>query len=685
MAEAEDVITDVARHATSAVQALWRRHRANTPAAAGITLIDVAPRLDLLISALFGVSYRLRTAQSPAPPTWLANTFQRHELPRTRGAIPATDGLSIWLPPTTGLADAAQALNRFRTVALQQAMRASRSGAAGAAAARQAGATPLLRDLFLLLEADAADAALARRLPGMVGALNNLRQAALAARPPLALFPLARRPLEAWVRRLLARACDAVVAGLAVSGSPAESLRMALGLAAEMAPEPALALRLGSQPVFKDWWTGEFRAPSAVPSAARDGPAAPDADPSGPTRSARLARRPDVRAANDGEDDARQGAWMIQPAAPHEQAEDPFGLQRPTDRDDQTGADEFAQSLADLAQARLLSTSGQPREVLLSDDPPAVRARRTTAAAARALTEPINRLDYPEWDYRLQGYRDPGATVCLLPSAQGPQRWLDKTLAEHRPMLQAIRRRFEMLRAQRTRQRRQLDGDELDLEACIDALADCRAGLPMAQALYSAERRARRDMAVLLLIDVSGSTDGWVSSHRRVIDVEREALLLVSIALAAMGQPYAVQAFSGQGRQSVTLRNVKRFDELYSTGVALRIAALEPEQYTRAGAAIRHASATLMGQPAAHRLLLLLSDGKPNDADGYEGRYGVEDMRMAVVEAKTQGIAPFCLTVDRQAASYLPAVFGAGQYALLTEPAMLPTVLLDWMQRLVLA
>lgn len=192
-------------------------------------------------------------------------------------------------------------------------------------------------------------------------------------------------------------------------------------------------------------------------------------------------------------------------------------------------------------------------------------------------------------------------------------------------------------------------------------------------------------MAVLLLIDVSGSTDGWLSAQRRVIDVEREALLLVCIALAAMGQPYAVQAFSGQGRQSVTLRNIKRFDEPYSIGVALRIAALEPEHYTRAGAAIRHASASLMGQAAAHRLLLLLSDGKPNDADGYEGRYGVEDMRMAVVEAKTQGIAPFCLTVDRQAARYLPAVFGAGQYALLTRPAMLPTVLLDWMQRLVLA
>jgi nitric oxide reductase NorD protein len=189
----------------------------------------------------------------------------------------------------------------------------------------------------------------------------------------------------------------------------------------------------------------------------------------------------------------------------------------------------------------------------------------------------------------------------------------------------------------------------------------------------------------MLLIDVSGSTDGWISADRRIIDIEREALLLVCEALPELGERYAVEAFSGQGPHGVTLRSVKRFDERYGPSVARRIAALEPEHYTRAGAAIRHASALLMREPVAHRLLLLLSDGKPNDVDEYEGRYGVEDMRQAVVEAKLQGIYPFCLTIDRQAANYLPRVFGANQYALLTQPARLPTVLLDWIKRLILA
>ncbi|MCY7309132.1 MAG: VWA domain-containing protein, partial [Rhodoferax sp.] len=233
--------------------------------------------------------------------------------------------------------------------------------------------------------------------------------------------------------------------------------------------------------------------------------------------------------------------------------------------------------------------------------------------------------------------------------------------------------------------RRQFDGDDVDLEACIEAQADLRAGLPMAQALYRSQKRTKRDMAILLLIDVSGSTDGWVSSGRRVIDVEREALLLVCIALGALGEPYAVQAFSGTGPQAVSVRILKRFDEPYGNHVATRIAALEPEQYTRAGTAIRHASATLMSEVATQRLLLLLSDGKPNDVDVYEGRYGVEDMRRAVIEAKLQGIEPFCLTVDRHAADYLPDVFGVKQYAMLAKPSNLPAVLLDWMQRLVMS
>src|SRR5690606_11152499 len=180
-----------------------------------------------------------------------------------------------------------------------------------------------------------------------------------------------------------------------------------------------------------------------------------------------------------------------------------------------------------------------------------------------------------------------------------------------------------------------------------------------------------------------GSSDGWVSRNHRIIDVEREALLLVCIALESMGEPFSILAFSGEGPHGVTVRPVKGFEEHYCNDTALKISALEPEQYTRTGAALRHATANLMQIQATHRLLVLLSDGKPNDIDNYEGRYGVEDMRMAVTEAKLQGISPFCLTIDRHAADYLPGIFGNHQYALLPDPEKLPGVLLAWMKRLI--
>lgn len=675
MAEAEDVITDVARHATVFTQALWRRHRAQAPSRPQTQLADVAPRLDLLIEAVFGTSYRLRTAQTPARPTLLTQTFQREAFPRARAALPATDGQCIWLPPDTGLADATLALDRFRTLALVQAMRASRGSAAGPGP----GASPLVLDLYLLIEAVGADAALARLLPGMVKSLNGLRSAALAARPPLAQFPASRRPLEALARAWMAQPCDQPNAHAPLGASPDSSAITAHRLAAGMVRDLASAGRLGPSPLFRDSWTGDLRPPGGATGSALAGNDVADNAATRAPRSARLTRRPEVREGAEQEEDKTPGAWMIPPDVPHEQAEDPFGLQRPTDRDQSAGADEFADLVSELAQARLVWTPGQAPEVLLSDDPPAVRPRHTSATAP----DTPQTFCYPEWDWRTAAYRHPGATVRLLAAPAGAQPWVDDTLAAHHALLGAIRQRFAALRPQRTLRRRQTDGDDIDLEACVEGLANLRAGWPMADDLYCSQQRTRRDMAILILIDVSGSTDGWISNSRRVIDVEREALLLVCIALGAMGEPFAVQAFSGNGPAAVSLWDIKRFDEPYSPAVALRIAALEPDQYTRTGAALRHASATLMREGATHRLLLLLSDGKPNDCDVYEGRYGIEDTRQAVTEARLQGISPFCLAVDRQAASYLPAVFGAQHHALLQTPASLPIVLLDWMQRLV--
>ena len=339
MAEAEDVITDVARHATVFSRNLWRQHRASAPDRPSTLLTDVAPRLDLLIEAVFGISYRLRTAQAPARPTLLAKTFQPSHFPKARTALPATDGHSIWLPSRTGLADATLAMERFRAMALVQAMRASRGSAAGA----DFTALPLVLDIYLLMEAIAADAALARLLPGMTGALNNLRGEALASRPPLARFPAARRPLEAWVRALMAQPCEGPNVHATIGASPEESRCIAQVLAVDMVGGH-VGGRLHS-PLFRDAWTGDLRRPDEAMSSTLAGTDTAGDTEARTTRSARLARRPEVREGTDQEDEARPGAWMVPPDIPHEQAEDPFGLQRPTDRDQAAAADEFADDI----------------------------------------------------------------------------------------------------------------------------------------------------------------------------------------------------------------------------------------------------------------------------------------------------------------------------------------------------
>ena len=673
MAEAEDLITDAARHATVFMQDLWRRHAVAPDAAQPLSFSDIARRLDLLVAAAFGTSYPLRIAQNPAPATLLVKLFERHDRPRVAHAVPATDGAHIWLPARIAAETDAVILLRFRTMALQQAARAARGSAAAGSALPDA----LARDLYLLLEADAADRELAHLLPGMRGPLNELRRCALSRRPELTEFPTVRRPVEKLVRQVLGTDCASHCPALPVTESPEESAILAPKLAAKIAPEGVP----GSRPMYKDLWTGDLR-PAIPARASAAASAAFEHDDEGDVttpRGARLDRRPDVREAAEDEDKQEPGAWMIQSAQPEQHIEDPVGAQHPTDRDDQTAAEEFADSMAELPEARLVSTPGRPKEVLLSDDPPDTR----TTSEGSVAEEGGSRTSYPEWDFRINAYKDAAATVRSIRAPCGQQLWVDKTLDEHHAMLTAIRRRFEMLRSQRVRLRKQLEGDELDLGACIDNYADFRAGLPMADGLYETRRAARRSMAISLLIDTSGSTDGWVSASRRVIDVEREALLLVCIALEGMAEPYSVHAFSGEGPHGVTVREIKRFNEHYDNDVALRIAALEPERYTRAGAALRHVTTMLMQQGAEHRLLLLLSDGKPNDVDHYDGRYGVEDMRQAVNETKLQGISPFCLTIDRQAANYLPAMFGAQHYAMLPRPELLPTVLVDWLRRLV--
>ena len=393
-------------------------------------------------------------------------------------------------------------------------------------------------------------------------------------------------------------------------------------------------------------------------------------------RVAEMRRRPRAREAHDDEDDQHSGTWVIRADEPQESVEDPCGLQRPTDGDDDADPEGLADSLSELPEARMVRTPGQAREVLRYGED-FERAEGDAQAAPRP-----SGTAYPEWDYRLNAYRKPGAIVREPDAPLGDAAWVAAALARQGRLARRVRARFERLRPRLVRLDRQPDGSEPDIAAWVTSVADVRAGATVDDRLYVERRRSRRELAVALLADVSASTDGWVSSNRRIVDVEKEALLVVCEALDALGDDSGIFAFSGEGAEDVSVRSLKSFGEDISLAVRRRIAGLDSDRYTRMGAPIRHVTSALCREPASRRLLLILSDGKPNDVDVYESRYGVEDTRQAIAEARRQGVTVFCLTVDREAPRYAGRVFGRGGFAVLRRAEQLPAVLIDVLRQL---
>jgi nitric oxide reductase NorD protein len=420
-------------------------------------------------------------------------------------------------------------------------------------------------------------------------------------------------------------------------------------------------------------WGEALGDPESTPAAAA---AATDEGSHPPRRVRALPRRPRSRDGGADEEDAQPGIWMVRADDLQEKAEDPAGLQRPADRDQQADPGELADALSELPEARLVRRPGRVAEALVGQEP----IRRAPLVSS---TPGAGGLAYPEWDWQANSYRPNAAVVRERTAAVGEPAWVATTLRRHSAMIRTVRRDFERLRPRRMAFRRQAEGAELDIDALVAGWADRRADGVADERYYVDVRPGRRDAAIMLLVDASASTDGWVIGDRRIIDVEKETLLVASEALATLGDPHAMLAFASAGPSRVTVQVLKRFEEAAGTDdVRRRIAGLEPDGYTRAGAAIRHATAALMHQSARHRLLLLISDGRPNDIDRYEGRYGVEDTRAAVAEARLQGVHLHCLTVDREAPRYATRIFGRDT-AVLSRAERLPGVLTALLRDLV--
>jgi len=339
-------------------------------------------------------------------------------------------------------------------------------------------------------------------------------------------------------------------------------------------------------------------------------------------------------------------------------------VNRPTDDDENADAKRAADEMDTITVTRDgKSTASRIRFDL---DLPPEESDNTTLGVGVLL---------PEWHYKknqlIKDYcrLQPMVATDAAPSA----------LPAHLTITaQRIRRQFETLTSVRAWQKKQDEGSEIDVDAYVQHKVERQCGtFAVDGGLFKTLSAQERNLSCLLLADLSQSTDAYVSSDARVVDVIRESLFLFSEALSVTADRFGLYGFSSLRRDQIRFHAIKSFEEKYNDQVRGRIAAIKPGYYTRMGAAIRHSGSLLAKQASHQRILLLLTDGKPNDLDQYEGRYGIEDTRKALGEVCKLGIRPFCVTVDEKAGSYLPYLFGIGGFIVIRNPSELSQRLLS--------
>lgn len=328
---------------------------------------------------------------------------------------------------------------------------------------------------------------------------------------------------------------------------------------------------------------------------------------------------------------------------------------------------------AEAEEEKTRRWAGERRDEMASsgdEDPPPgpmdlVRTRTPVLHAVKTESMPAKQkigeggIRYDEWDAGRGGYRRRYCRVFTeRPNTDGDVRSnrVLETLASRRQVVREVIRLFDSLRPIPRRVGRQPDGDSIDLDAFVDQSVQMRLGGSMSENLYEQHIRQLRSVAVTLLIDVSASTEQWLG-QRRAFEIGMESAALFAMGERVLGDDVEILGFSGSGPGNVRIVEFKRFDEPWTDEVFARLDACEPQSFTRLGAALRHATASLKERACEHKLLLILSDARPQDEDGYEGSYALADTRRALDEARRAGIVPYCLTLDRDVGPQLNLLF----------------------------
>lgn len=289
-------------------------------------------------------------------------------------------------------------------------------------------------------------------------------------------------------------------------------------------------------------------------------------------------------------------------------------------------------------------------------------------------------LRYDEWDYKKREYKPDFCKVYPRLQLKTDSPYYQKTISKNASTLLNLRKMLTSVNNKKKWQRRQNQGEEFDIDAITDFYTDVHAGKTPSENIYISNRKKEKDISIILLLDISLSSDGYAANNR-VIDVEKEVSILFGEILHEFNIDFSIDSFYSKTRNFSTYLTLKDFDESWDKG-KLKIGAVEPQGYTRIGASLRHAGARLDERNTANKWVILISDGKPNDYDKYEGKYGIQDVKQALSELNGRNINSYALAIEANAKYYLPQMFGQNHYQILTTPVELLQSLVKFFEKI---
>jgi len=292
----------------------------------------------------------------------------------------------------------------------------------------------------------------------------------------------------------------------------------------------------------------------------------------------------------------------------------------------------------------------------------------TVSESAEVNTKDFH-IAYDEWDYSKKVYKADFCKVYPKKIQENDVSYYKKALKDNASTLMGLRKMLTNVNNKFQQQRRQSQGEEFDLDALTDLYIDVHSGHTPSENIYLSKRKKEKDLSILMLLDVSLSTDGYAANNR-VIDVEKQVSILFGEILNEFNVDFAIDCFYSKTRNYSTYLNVKGFDDEWDKA-KYKVGVIEPEGYTRIGVALRHAGALLDKRETKNKWVILISDGKPNDYDKYEGKYGINDVKQALRELNERNINSYALAIEANAKYYLPQMFGANHYEILTTPVEL--------------